>query len=119
MPQAVRKTNISGPLTCHTSSRALSNKNSSATSALTRLSVHGCGGLVGVTKRCDAVLTCVLKVDHVTMARILFYREGDEYGFMSNFYRSPIALAERVWPTTEHYFQVRILLELFDHLQRR
>ena len=36
---------------------------------------------------------------------INFYRERDAYGFMSNFYRAPIDLDGRIWPTTEHYFQ--------------
>ncbi len=40
-------------------------------------------------------------------ARILFYREGDDYGFFSNFSRHPIELDGFVWPTTEHYFQAQ------------
>ena len=35
----------------------------------------------------------------------MFYRERDEYGFLSNFYAAPIELDGVVWPTTEHYFQ--------------
>jgi N-glycosidase YbiA len=36
---------------------------------------------------------------------IEFYGTRDEYGFLSNFYRAHITLDERVWPTSEHYFQ--------------
>lgn len=38
-------------------------------------------------------------------ATIAFYGTRDEYGFLSNFYRARITLDERVWPTSEHYFQ--------------
>ncbi|TNV75414.1 hypothetical protein FGO68_gene17322 [Halteria grandinella] len=37
--------------------------------------------------------------------KILFYKEKDPYGFMSNFYKRPIELNDQIWPTTEHYFQ--------------
>lgn len=36
---------------------------------------------------------------------IYFYSTKDSYGFMSNFYRSPITVDGLVYPTTEHYFQ--------------
>ena len=36
---------------------------------------------------------------------IWFYREKDRYGFMSNFWPSPINIGGKSWPTTEHYFQ--------------
>jgi ribA/ribD-fused uncharacterized protein len=39
--------------------------------------------------------------------RILFYREGDDHGFLSNFSRHPIELDGYVWPTSEHYFQAQ------------
>jgi ribA/ribD-fused uncharacterized protein len=39
--------------------------------------------------------------------RILFYREGDLYGFLSNFSRHPIELDGYVWATSEHYFQAQ------------
>lgn len=38
---------------------------------------------------------------------IRFYRVADPYGWMSNFYASPMTLDGRVWPTVEHYFQAR------------
>eukprot|EP00742_Colponemidia_sp_Colp-10_P002675 GILJ01002858.1.p1 GENE.GILJ01002858.1~~GILJ01002858.1.p1 ORF type:complete len:173 (+),score=17.19 GILJ01002858.1:53-520(+) len=37
--------------------------------------------------------------------RINFYREGDEYGQFSNFWKAEITLNGKTWPTTEHYFQ--------------
>ena len=36
---------------------------------------------------------------------ICFYRERDEYGFCSNFFKSPVHIDGKTWPTTEHYFQ--------------
>ncbi|MFO0583813.1 MAG: NADAR family protein [Anaeromyxobacter sp.] len=36
-----------------------------------------------------------------------FYRQGDAYGFLSNFAPFPIDLDGRTWPTTEHYFQAQ------------
>lgn len=41
------------------------------------------------------------------VATINFYRTGDEYGCFSNFASYPISLKERVWPTSEHYFQAQ------------
>jgi len=38
---------------------------------------------------------------------ILFYGVGGEYGCFSNFAPYPIRLKDRVWPTTEHYFQAQ------------
>lgn len=38
---------------------------------------------------------------------IKFYRERDEYGYFSNFSDHPITLENKVWPTTEHYFQAK------------
>lgn len=38
---------------------------------------------------------------------ILFYGVGEEYGCFSNFAPYPIRLKDRVWPTTEHYFQAQ------------
>ena len=38
--------------------------------------------------------------------KVIFFNEDyDEYGFCSNFYKAPINLDGKVWPTTEHYFQ--------------
>eukprot|EP00051_Salpingoeca_urceolata_P011749 m.145969 g.145969 ORF g.145969 m.145969 type:complete len:425 (+) comp17236_c0_seq2:3756-5030(+) len=36
---------------------------------------------------------------------INFYRERDPYGEFSNFYKRPVLLDGKEWPTTEHYFQ--------------
>ena len=38
-------------------------------------------------------------------SKILFYRTGDAYGEFSNFFKAPIDLDGKTWPTTEHYFQ--------------
>jgi ribA/ribD-fused uncharacterized protein len=38
---------------------------------------------------------------------IRFYSTNDEYGCFSNFYRSPIHLDGKRWPTSEHYFQAQ------------
>jgi predicted NAD-dependent protein-ADP-ribosyltransferase YbiA (DUF1768 family) len=43
------------------------------------------------------------KVD-MTGPPILFYKKDKPYGYMSNFYASPITLDGKKWPTTEHYF---------------
>ena len=41
------------------------------------------------------------------MNPILFYRLREPYGEFSNFSPHPITLKERVWPTSEHYFQAQ------------
>jgi N-glycosidase YbiA len=41
------------------------------------------------------------------VAEIRFYSTHDTYGAFSNFYRAPIRLAGRTWPTSEHYFQAQ------------
>lgn len=38
---------------------------------------------------------------------IRFYSTKGEYGYMSNFYKSPITISGVQWPTTEHYFQAK------------
>jgi ribA/ribD-fused uncharacterized protein len=38
---------------------------------------------------------------------ILFYRTGDQHGYLSNFAPYPIELRGRLWPTSEHYFQAQ------------
>ena len=40
-------------------------------------------------------------------AKIMFYRVGDEYGWMSNFAPYPITIDGVLWPTSEHYFQAQ------------
>ena len=41
------------------------------------------------------------------MDPIKFYRTGEKYGAFSNFSAHPIRINDRVWPTTEHYFQAQ------------
>ena len=38
---------------------------------------------------------------------ILFYGVNEPFGTFSNFAPYPIRLKDRVWPTTEHYFQAQ------------
>eukprot|EP01080_Neovahlkampfia_damariscottae_P003825 gene3825-6986_t len=38
---------------------------------------------------------------------INFYRQNDEYGCFSNFSEHEIKLEEKIWPTSEHYFQAK------------
>src|ERR1700680_2323340 len=40
-------------------------------------------------------------------AAINFYGKNDEYGCFSNFAPYPIRLKDRIWPTSEHYFQAQ------------
>jgi ribA/ribD-fused uncharacterized protein len=40
-------------------------------------------------------------------ATINFYRLAETYGCFSNFWRAPIELGGKTWPTTEHYFQAQ------------
>lgn len=46
------------------------------------------------------------------MKTLNFYRQEDPYGYFSNFWPAPIVLEEKIWPTTEHYFQAQKFLEL-------
>ena len=39
------------------------------------------------------------------MADIFFWSRQDKYGYLSNFYRSPIEVDGKVYATTEHYYQ--------------
>lgn len=41
------------------------------------------------------------------MDEIKFRSIKDEYGFLSNFYKSPLILNDCEWPTSEHYFQAQ------------
>ncbi len=38
---------------------------------------------------------------------IYFYSTQGDYGCFSNFYRCPIRLDDKTWPTSEHYFQAQ------------
>jgi ribA/ribD-fused uncharacterized protein len=42
---------------------------------------------------------------------IRFYRADEENGFLSNFAPYPVKLNGKEWPTSEHYFQARKLLD--------
>lgn len=35
---------------------------------------------------------------------IWFYRESDDFGFLSNFWDSEVHIDGKNWPTTEHYY---------------
>ena len=41
------------------------------------------------------------------MNQIHFYRVNEPYGEFSNFSPHPIRLKDRIWPTSEHYFQAQ------------
>jgi ribA/ribD-fused uncharacterized protein len=41
------------------------------------------------------------------MKVIRFYEPEDPYGFLSNFYPSPIFMKGKTWPTSEHYYQAQ------------
>lgn len=41
------------------------------------------------------------------MNPILFYRVNEPYGAFSNFSPHPFQLKDKVWPTSEHYFQAQ------------
>ena len=38
---------------------------------------------------------------------IKFYRPTDDYGCFSNFSRHPVKLDDKIWKTSEHYFQAQ------------
>jgi ribA/ribD-fused uncharacterized protein len=40
-------------------------------------------------------------------AVIYFYSTTGEHGCFSNFYRCPVEIEGKTWPTTEHYFQAQ------------
>lgn len=42
---------------------------------------------------------------------IEFYRENDQYGFLSNFYEAEVYLSGKKWKTNEHYFQAMKFLD--------
>ena len=41
------------------------------------------------------------------LAEVRFYSTRDEYGYFSNFAAASIRLKDKVWSTTEHYFQAQ------------
>jgi N-glycosidase YbiA len=38
---------------------------------------------------------------------IAFYTTKEEFGCFSNFYRAPLIIGAKVWPTSEHYYQAQ------------
>lgn len=48
---------------------------------------------------------------------IKFYRTKEPYGFLSNFAPYPVEIDEKVWPTSEHYFQSQKFLD--ENLQEK
>lgn len=46
-----------------------------------------------------------MKIEFNMKTIINFYREGDEYGYFSNFSKHPITIDGKDYATTEHYFQ--------------
>ncbi|MDM4013796.1 NADAR family protein [Roseiconus lacunae] len=50
---------------------------------------------------------------------IKFYSTGDEYGEFSNFATYPIRIGNRIWPTSEHYFQAMKFKDKKDQEQIR
>lgn len=44
------------------------------------------------------------------MSRIEFYSTREAYGYMSNFWKAPIIMSGKVYPTSEHYFQAMKML---------
>jgi len=49
------------------------------------------------------------------MEDIFFWTRHDEHGYCSNFWRAPIEVDGKVYPTTEHYFQASKTLIPEDH----
>jgi ribA/ribD-fused uncharacterized protein len=43
--------------------------------------------------------------------QIFFWSEKESFGFLSNFFSSPIELKGKVWPTVEHYYQAMKTLD--------
>ena len=44
------------------------------------------------------------------MKAIKFYKVNDAYGYMSNFAPYPFSDGNKIWPTSEHYFQAQKFL---------
>ena len=49
---------------------------------------------------------------------IFFYRERDDYGFMSNFWPAPVFIDGKSWPTTEHYYQAMKFPTVLEHQEK-
>ncbi|MEL6897360.1 MAG: NADAR family protein [Planctomycetota bacterium] len=50
---------------------------------------------------------------------IKFYRSSDAYGEFSNFAVYPIHIGDRVWPSTEHYYQAMKLTDILEQEEIR
>jgi ribA/ribD-fused uncharacterized protein len=53
------------------------------------------------------------------MKEISFYKAEGKYGFLSNFANYPIKIRDKIWPTTEHYFQGQKYAGTLDEEQVR
>ncbi len=49
------------------------------------------------------------------VADIFWFSRHDMYGFLSNYWRSPIAATDYVYPTVEHYYQASKALLVEEH----
>ncbi len=49
------------------------------------------------------------------VADIFWFSRHDMYGFLSNYWRSPIAATDYVYPTVEHYYQASKALLTEEH----
>ena len=47
------------------------------------------------------------KEETKTPSVINFYSDRKDFGFMSNFFRAPVQIDKKIWPSTEHYFQAQ------------
>ena len=52
------------------------------------------------------------------METIKFWEQEEQYGWMSNFHKSPIVVDSKTWPTSEHYYQAQkhTGCDLFDQI---
>ncbi|EEX94493.1 GTP cyclohydrolase II [Vibrio orientalis CIP 102891 = ATCC 33934] len=52
-------------------------------------------------------------------SNIQFYEPEDAYGFLSNFFHSPINIDGQTWPTSEHYYQAQKFVdpEIYGQIQ--
>lgn len=54
-------------------------------------------------------------------SNIQFYEPDDAYGFLSNFYPSPILIEHQSWATSEHYYQAQKFIhqpEVYQEIQQ-
>ncbi len=71
------------------------------------------GGIATLPREINTLIQTTLAkyaIDYASDARsepIKFYHLNKPYGFFSNFAPYPIHLKDRIWPTSEHYFQAQ------------